>query len=118
MLKYVGTHFNINAYGDEDAIKTTLLEGTVKVKADNSVVLKPGEQAALAATHSPLTIDHSPDIDQVMAWKNGLFQFKAADIETVLRQAARWYDVQFVYKGNIPERFSGQISEAPMQNSC
>jgi hypothetical protein len=47
-----------------------------------------------------------------MAWKNGLFQFKAAGIETVLRQAARWYDVQFVYKGNIPERFSGQISRS------
>lgn len=111
-VEVLGTHFNINAYDDEAAVKTTLLEGSVKVKADNAVVLKPGEQAALAGAHSQLTIDHSPDIDQVMAWKNGLFQFKAAGIETVLRQAARWYDVEFVYKGNIPEKFSGQISRS------
>lgn len=111
-VEVLGTHFNINAYDDEAAVKTTLLEGSVKVKADNSVVLKPGEQAALMGAHSQLTINHSPDIDQVMAWKNGLFQFKAAGIETVLRQAARWYDVEFVYKGNIPERFSGQISRS------
>lgn len=111
-VEVLGTHFNINAYDDEDAIKTTLLEGSVKVRSENSVVLKPGEQAALSAPHSPLTIHHSPNIEEVMAWKNGLFQFKAADIETVLRQAARWYDVEFVYKGNIPERFSGQISRS------
>jgi ferric-dicitrate binding protein FerR (iron transport regulator) len=51
-------------------------------------------------------------MDEVMAWKNGLFQFKAADIKTVLRQAERWYDVQFEYKDNIPARFSGQISRS------
>ncbi|HUP11938.1 MAG TPA: FecR domain-containing protein [Niastella sp.] len=111
-VEVLGTHFNINAYDDEMAVKTTLLNGSVKVKAENLVVLKPGEQAALAGAHSPLTIDHSPDLEQVMAWKNGLFQFKAAGIETVLRQAARWYDVTFVYKGTIPERFSGQISRS------
>jgi transmembrane sensor len=110
-VEVLGTHFNVNAYGDEPDMKVTLLEGSVKVKAENSVVLKPGEQAALAS-HSPLTINHSPNIEEVMAWKNGLFQFRAADLETVLRQAARWYDVQFVYKGDIPERFSGQISRS------
>lgn len=111
-VEVLGTHFNINAYDDEHAVKATLLEGSVKVKSENSVVLKPGEQAALSGAHSLLTINHSPNIEEVMAWKNGLFQFKAADLETVLRQAARWYDVEFVYKGNIPERFSGQISRS------
>ncbi|HEX6428019.1 MAG TPA: FecR family protein [Niastella sp.] len=128
-VEVLGTHFNINSYTDEPAIRTTLLEGSVKVvnrqsadgpaqkrdeMAKNNVfaaVLKPGEQA-IAAAHSPLTIDHSPDIDEVMAWKNGLFQFKAADIKAILRQAERWYDVQFEYKENIPERFSGQISRS------
>ena len=121
-VEVLGTHFNINAYDDEAAVKTTLLEGSVKVgqgsmvngqfKTENEAMLNPGEQAVLSRAHSPFTIDHSPDIDQVMAWKNGLFQFKAAGIEAVLRQAARWYDVEFVYKGNIPEKFSGQISRS------
>lgn len=127
-VEVLGTHFNINSYTDEPAIRTTLLEGSVKVgnrqwaagrgeKAEKSVVLKPGEQAIAVASplttdHSPLTINHSPDLEQVVAWKNGLFQFKGADIATVLRQAARWYDVQFDIKGSVSTRFSGQISRS------
>ncbi len=115
-IEVLGTHFNVNAYSDEKAIKTTLLEGKVKViqpapdsyrdgnrqsakDAEHSVVLKPGEQAVLAGAHSPLTIDHSPDVDNVVAWKNGLFHFESADLKTVMRQLARWYDVEVVYEG-------------------
>ncbi|MFL5745613.1 MAG: FecR family protein [Niastella sp.] len=117
-VEVLGTHFNVNAYDDESAIKTTLLEGSVKVvrqwavdsgelakgkrqKAKDKiqeVVLKPGEQA-IAAAHSSLTIHHSPDLEQVIAWKNGLFHFESADIKTVMRQLARWYDVDVVYEG-------------------
>jgi ferric-dicitrate binding protein FerR (iron transport regulator) len=69
-VEVLGTHFNINAYPDETSVKTTLLEGSVKVSqsakdAEHAVVLKPGEQAVLAAADSRLTIDHSPDLDQV-----------------------------------------------------
>ena len=110
-VRVLGTHFNINAYNDEAAIKTTLLEGKVKVTGDAaSVMLKPGEQAVMAS-HSPLTIDHSPDLEQSVAWKNGLTAFKSADIKSIMRQVARWYNVEVVYEGNIPQRkFTGGIS--------
>ena len=123
VVEVLGTHFNINAYGDEEAIKTTLLEGSVKVVKpqtanrnrqpakdnDMAVVLKPGEQAVIAS-HSRLTIDHSPNIDQVMAWKNGYFQFDRVDIKTVMRQISRWYDVEIVYEGPVTnDRFGGSI---------
>jgi transmembrane sensor len=117
-VEVLGTHFNVNAYNDESAIKTTLLEGKVKVRRKwavgngelakgngqkamdkiQEVVLKPGEQA-IAEVHSPLTIRHSPDLEQVIAWKNGLFHFESADIRTIMRQLARWYDVEVVYEG-------------------
>ncbi|MCS3800642.1 FecR family protein [Niastella sp. OAS944] len=121
-VEVLGTHFNVNAYDDEETVKTTLLEGKVIVKlgaesrksevggqkSEQSVVLKPGEQAVLAEAHSPFTthhspftIDHSPDLDQVMAWKNGLFHFENVDIKTVMRQISRWYDVEVEYKGAI-----------------
>jgi transmembrane sensor len=115
-VEVLGTHFNVNAYNDESAIKTTLLEGKVRVVKretvplqsgskrekpnEISVVLKPGEQAVLSRAHSPLTINHSPDVDNVVAWKNGLFHFENADIKTVMRQLARWYDVEVVYERN------------------
>jgi transmembrane sensor len=103
-VEVLGTHFNVNAYSDEKAIKTTLLEGKVRVVKNTaagqqqSAVLAPGEQAVIAG-HSPLTIHHSPDVDNVVAWKNGLFHFENADIKTVMRQLARWYDVDVVYEG-------------------
>jgi len=111
-VEVLGTHFNINAYADEAAVKTTLLEGKVKVssmvKGEWSII-KPGEQC-IASGRSRLTIDHSPDIDQVMAWKNGLFNFNKVSLQDVMKQIARWYDVDVVYQGVIkPKQFGGEI---------
>jgi transmembrane sensor len=132
-IEVLGTHFNVNAYKDEETIKTTLLEGRVKIgnrpsyakasageaegrgqKAENKnyeVVLKPGEQAVSSGVNSPLTIHHSPDLDQVMAWKNGWFEFDNTDIKTIMRQISRWYDVDVRYevKPNN-ETYGGRIS--------
>jgi hypothetical protein len=63
------------------------------------------------ASHSPLTIDHSPDLELAVAWKNGLTAFKSADIKSIMRQVARWYNVEVVYEGTIPQRsFTGGVS--------
>jgi ferric-dicitrate binding protein FerR (iron transport regulator) len=123
-VEVLGTHFNVNAFPEEKEIKVTLLEGRVKVVkqsaignrqsakyAERAVVLKPGEQAVLSETHSPLTIDHSPDLEQVMAWKNGLFMFNNTGIENIMQQIERWYDVTVYYEGDIKRwTFNGQIS--------
>lgn len=111
VVEVLGTHFNINAYDDEETGRATLLEGKIKtsVTGGGSLVLKPGEQAVIAA-NSTLTIDQSPNIDQVMAWKNGYFQFDRVDIKTVMRQIGRWYDVEIVYEGPVTnDRFGGSI---------
>ena len=123
----LGTHFNVNTYAYENAQRVTLLEGSVKVrqwsmvngqlKTENEALLKPGEQAAVAKSHSPrhgghaFTIDHSPDLEQVMAWKNGKFSFgETADIYSVMNQVADWYDVQVVFKGATSKHIGGTIS--------
>jgi ferric-dicitrate binding protein FerR (iron transport regulator) len=115
-VKVLGTHFNINAYDNEPAIKTTLLEGSVKVVKretangkENSIILRPGEQA-VAAPHSPLAINHSPVVDQVMAWKNGVFNFENATLQEVMHQLERWYDIEVVYETGIPNlEFVGKM---------
>ena len=117
-VEVLGTHFNINAYNDESTVKTTLLEGSVKVRsevgsgkleAQTTAILKPGEQAVIVK-NSSLIIDHSPDIEQTMAWKNGMFQFNQTDIPAIMRQVSRWYDVEIAYEGALPVRyFSGEI---------
>jgi len=109
-VEVLGTHFNINAYSDEASINTTLLEGSVKINAGNAntIVLRSGQQAQVG---NQLKVVENANPEQVMAWKNGLFNFEGADIKTVLRQLGRWYDVEIVYKGEIPYRkFGGEVS--------
>lgn len=106
-----GTHFNINAYDNESSINTTLLEGRVNVVAMGySAILKPGEQAKATATK--MTIDHSADIDKVMAWKNGVFNFEDVSLKDAMKQLERWYDIDVIYEGEIPDiYFTGKLSK-------
>lgn len=99
-VEVLGTHFNINAYDNEPSIRATLLEGKVKVAgAATGLVLKPGEQAVLASNAAPY-INRSPDLEQVIAWKKGLFNFNGYDIKSVMRELSRWYDLDIVYETN------------------
>ena len=111
-VKVLGTHFNINAYSDENAIKTSLLEGSVKITKGNATgLLKPGEQALLNNKEDKVEITKA-NLDEVMAWKNGLFQFEDADITSIMREIGRWYNVDIEYVGKVPtRRFEGKISK-------
>lgn len=110
-VEVLGTHFNIMAYNDEAAVKTTLLEGSVKiVKNKLTSVLKPGQQAQLTAD-GKLSVTDDADINAVMAWKNGQTLFVNEDIKTIMRQVSRWYDIDVEYQGDMPTRlFTGGIS--------
>ena len=110
-VQVLGTHFNINAYNDESAIKTTLLQGSVKVsEGSNSEVIKPGEQTLVSLKDGSNIKVQTADVDEAVAWKNGLFHFDNADLPEVMRQLSRWYDVDVVYNGAIPKReFGGEM---------
>lgn len=110
VVEVLGTHFNVNAYDDEQQVKTTLLEGSVKVTKDAaSAILKPGQQASLSQSSHTIPVQ-TINADQVIAWKNGMFSFKGADVYTVMRQIARWYDVQVVLEDEIKEKFFIEIN--------
>ncbi|TMI62574.1 MAG: DUF4974 domain-containing protein [Bacteroidetes bacterium] len=112
-IEVLGTHFNIHSYGDDGTLKTTLLEGSVKVtslKTGESKLITPGQQAQLNA-NGQIAINKA-DIDKVMAWKNGYFNFDGADTRIVMQVISRWYDVDVVYEGPIPQReFGGEIEK-------
>lgn len=116
-VKVLGTHFNINAYNDERAIRTTLLEGSVQVTANNnSEILAPGQQAEFS--NNKITIVKSIDATAAVAWKNGTFVFDNADLPSLMRQLSRWYDVNIIYGGNIGEHeFVGQIKRSAKLSS-
>lgn len=108
-----GTQFNVNAYRNEPAISTTLVEGGVSLtmngaKAGEGVRLRPGQQAA--SDRGGRWQVREVDVQEVVAWKNGLFQFRDAPLESIMRQIERWYNVDVAYEGGIPDRrFSGKL---------
>jgi len=109
-VEVLGTHFNINAYTDEPGIKTTLLEGSVKVTVigtEKPQLLIPGQQAIF--NKGGIMVSDA-DTAQAVAWKNGLFYFKDADVASIMRLLARWYNLKIDINGQLPERkFSGKI---------
>lgn len=100
-VKVLGTHFNINAYVDEQTTTTTLLEGSVNVinlsKTEN-ITLKPGQRSTL--NNSRINIDET-DPEEAIAWKNGLFVFNDENIKNIMKKIARWYNVEITFKGNM-----------------
>lgn len=114
-IEVLGTHFNVNSYDDEASIKTTLLEGKVKVSVpaiagnQSSKFLLPGQQADINKEGKINVMDNA-DTEEAVAWMNGHFQFKSADLKMILRQISRWYDVDVEYKGNANLHFTGQLT--------
>lgn len=110
-IQVLGTKFNVNAYSDESSTQTTLLEGSVKVSTPEvSKLLKPGEQAQMRNKQVNIM---PANIESVMAWKEGFFQFDRVDIQTLMRQLSRWYDIEVEYRGEIPkDEFVGKIKRS------
>jgi transmembrane sensor len=106
-----GTRFNINAYPDEAGILTTLAEGSVRVRSNNSdVSLKP-EQEVFTEPNGTMSPVRSADLETRLAWTNGKFIFNAADVPSIMRQICRWYDVEVSYSGPVKgETFTGMVS--------
>ncbi len=111
IIQDIGTGFNVNAYPDEASINTTLLEGAINVSVNNkNQLLTPGQQAQVNVTTADIKLVKNVDVEQAVAWKNGAFSFTDANLSTVMRQMARWYNVEVKYTGAVPEKeFSGEI---------
>lgn len=110
-IEVLGTHFNVNSYDDEASIKTTLLEGSVKVYGGNQTpkFLKPGQQAGINKA-GRIDVMSGADTEEAIAWKNGLFIFNSTDVKSIMRQISRWYDVDVEYRGNVNLHFTGQVT--------
>lgn len=116
LITVLGTRFNVAAYSDEPSTRTTLLEGRVKVmttspqgeqRTGEGKILKPGQQSLLTGGLMQIA---NVDAENSVAWKNGYFRFDKADIRSVMRQIARWYDVEVEYRGKVgADLFAGEI---------
>lgn len=114
-VEVLGTRFNINSYDDEGSVATTLLEGSVRVSAaqndhqssGGSLLLIPDQQSVLSGGKLIL---RKVNAEEMIAWKDGYFSFDHADIKTIMRQLARWYDLEVIYEGEVSSTtFSGKV---------
>ncbi|MFP5041873.1 FecR family protein [Parasediminibacterium sp. JCM 36343] len=110
-VRVLGTHFNVMAYNDEAAIKTTLAEGSVKLTNGSATqLLVPSKVASLQQNNFTVA---DANMDQELAWKNGYFFFDKAGVQTIMRQIARWYDVEVSFEGKLPTSlFVGEMNRA------
>lgn len=111
-VQVLGTHFNIKAYADEPSTDVTLIEGSVRVEKigqeNAAVLLQPGQQAVVAES---IQLLKEADLEAAVAWKNGYFSLKGADLYSIMRQVARWYDVEVLYEGKFSDqKFVGVLS--------
>lgn len=108
-VEVLGTSFNVMAYNDEPGITTTLLEGSVRInKGASKKILRPGEQAEVA---DAITVIKDADVNKAIAWKNGLLNFEGVGLREMMRQLQRWYDIEVIYSGQVPDvSFFGKIS--------
>lgn len=114
-VEVLGTSFNINAHGIAENISTTLLSGSVKMSvkgADRAVVIKPGQQAVVRKLLQVIEVN-TVDTDKIMAWKNGLFDFEGVPLKEAMRELERWYDIEVVYEGKVPDiLFFGEMERS------
>jgi transmembrane sensor len=112
-VEVLGTHFNVNSYNDEESVKTTLIEGSVRVSSLRGMKqtqdIKPGQQASLLAPGNVEVADIETEL--FTAWKDNKFIFDNSDIKSVMRIVQRWYNVDVVYLGQLPDdNFGGKVS--------
>jgi len=108
-ITVLGTSFNINAYENEQSVKTTLLQGAVRVTTTGTTrILQPGEQAIVESTAGNIKVT-ATDPSLAVAWKNGIFEFQKAGIETIMRQLQRWYGIEVAYESRPSETFGASI---------
>jgi transmembrane sensor len=110
-IEDLGTEFNVNAYNDEPVIRTSLVEGSIKVsKGGRAVMMEPGMEATIKPGESLIKVGRG-DIEEAVAWRNGQTLFTNQNIQTIMRQVSRWYDVEVTYEGTLTDRrFDGGIS--------
>lgn len=110
-VQVLGTSFNINSYGDKGRIITTLIDGSIRIGTDRGPVLRPGQQAVATSPGQVPAVKNNADIAKVMAWKNGLFNFDGLDLQDMMHQFERWYDVTVVYEAGVPDDivFKGEM---------
>jgi transmembrane sensor len=123
-IEVLGTSFNVNAYDNEEFLRTTLLTGSVRIQAweqaegGSGTVLKPGQQAQLKSAHAVRSLDQAlaitvdnPNIQNVMGWKDGYFGLDDLTLEELMREVERWYDVEVVYEKGVPAKaFFGKVN--------
>lgn len=108
-IEVLGTSFNINAYEEEPLSRTTLVQGSVKVTGQsNTQILKPGYE--MVSRENGKDKVALADMSSVLAWREGVFHFERIGLDVLMRQLARWYDVELVYVGELPkDEFAGRI---------
>lgn len=112
-VEVLGTRFNINAYTDDALVKTTLLQGSVKLttKVAAQQLLKPGQEVLVDKSGKVEGVNEvGVDMTKAVPWRAGYISLEQ-DVKSVMQEIGRWYNLKIEYAGKIPTKsLKGQIS--------
>lgn len=113
-IKVTGTRFNVNAYANNNAIETTLIEGSVDITSNNKAQkLLPGQQVIIPVLTQQISKPVAVETDIVSSWKDGYFKFENEPLSEILKQLERWYDITVEYNQSVPSKnFTGTLSRS------
>jgi transmembrane sensor len=112
-IEVIGTEFNISSFKKGNVIKTSLVKGSIKLRANNNTkILSPGETVTVIPGQPIKT--GSDDINKITGWHKGEFVFNNDSITTVMNELARWYDIEVKYDGPVP---AGLITASPISHT-
>ena len=115
-IKVLGTKFNINTY-KKDIIYTTLIEGKVEVSQNNiAKILKPKQQIHFNKNKA---IVNFINVENIIDWKSGFFNFEENRLEDIMDELSRWYDLKVFYFNNEIKnlKFTGYLNRNKELNS-
>ncbi|GAB3365624.1 hypothetical protein GCM10027566_36470 [Arachidicoccus ginsenosidivorans] len=108
-IKVLGTHFNVNGYGDDGVTRTTLLQGAIQIsRGTNHKIIAPGQQAAVKANTETITIS-KVNAQDMIAWTKGFLLLQDNNVQDFMTQLSRWYNVDIEYKGKVPTKLLGGV---------
>jgi transmembrane sensor len=109
-INVLGTVFNLSAYDQDKEVQATLISGSIAVNTSiDQTVIKPGQKATVGA-RSAIRVDNNVDLDQILAWRDGVFRFQDQSVESILHELSKWYYIEDVQMPtNLKDKFTGSI---------
>ena len=119
-ITVLGTSFDVKAYEEDEKVVTTVVDGSVRVSADNGTehILHPCDELSYSVRSKNFTKKRIDDINQVALWSKNQLVFRGESFEEIAVMLSRMYNVEVAFLSEEAKQytFSGIIRNNSLLN--